>query len=158
MKRLNSLQQWFVRLILQVGPGAPLAALTWDMGLMDMGLRVWREKILLILHLRSLDEEALAARVYREQVANNWPGLAREGKSICEKLGIEDVNETNMGKKEFMEKVTKACQSKDEEMLKKYAEDKKKCYRMKEEKYGRKEYIQRHKINKIWPPTICWKF
>ena len=39
-----------------------MAALTWDMGLMDMGLRVWREKILLILHLRSLDEEALAAR------------------------------------------------------------------------------------------------
>ena len=33
--KLNSLQQWFVRLILQVGPGAPRASLLWDFGLLD---------------------------------------------------------------------------------------------------------------------------
>ena len=29
-RRLNSLQQWFLRLVLQVGPGAPLPSLYWD--------------------------------------------------------------------------------------------------------------------------------
>ena len=29
-KKLNSIQNWFLRLVLQVGPGAPLASLLWD--------------------------------------------------------------------------------------------------------------------------------
>ena len=37
-KRLNSLQNWFLRLVLKVGPGAPLASLLWDTGMLDMGL------------------------------------------------------------------------------------------------------------------------
>ena len=40
-KRLNKIQLDFTRLVLQVGPGAPLASLLWDSGLLDMGLRVW---------------------------------------------------------------------------------------------------------------------
>ena len=51
--RMNNLQRWFLRLILQVGPGAPLAALTWETGLMDMGLRVDFEKIKLIMHIKA---------------------------------------------------------------------------------------------------------
>ena len=51
LKKLNSLQQWFVRLILQVGPGAPLAALTWETGLLDMKLRIYKEKLLMIMHI-----------------------------------------------------------------------------------------------------------
>ena len=39
-KRLNSLQSWFVRLILQVGPSSPLLSLLWDTPALDMGLRV----------------------------------------------------------------------------------------------------------------------
>ena len=66
-KKLNTLQCWFVRLILQTGPGTPLAALLWDFLLLDMGLRVWIEKIVLVFHLRSLDSDTLANRVYVEQ-------------------------------------------------------------------------------------------
>ena len=42
--KLNNIQCWFVCLVLQIGPGAPLSALLWDSQLLDMGLRVWREK------------------------------------------------------------------------------------------------------------------
>ena len=59
-RRLNTLQQWFLRLILQVGPGAPLASLYWETACLDMGLRVWREKVMLVLHIRSLGCETLA--------------------------------------------------------------------------------------------------
>ena len=76
IKKLNQIQQWFLRLVLRVGPGAPLAALAWDTGIVDMELRVWKEKLLLILHLRSLEEDTLAGWIYREQAKNSWPGLA----------------------------------------------------------------------------------
>ena len=62
-KKLNDLQSWFLRLILQGGPGAPNAALLGDSGALDMGLRVWRGKVMLIVHLRSLDDESLASQM-----------------------------------------------------------------------------------------------
>ena len=40
-KALNALQLWFVRLVLRVGQGAPVAALLWDSALLDIGFRVW---------------------------------------------------------------------------------------------------------------------
>ena len=50
------------------------------------------QKVLLALHLRHLDEESLAARVYMEQLAMGWPVLACEVVQICRELNIEDVN------------------------------------------------------------------
>jgi hypothetical protein len=81
-RKLNTLQQWFLRLVLQVGPGAPLASLCWETGTLDMKLRVWQEKVMLVLHLRGLGEETLASQIYREQVALEWPGLAKESENV----------------------------------------------------------------------------
>ena len=36
-----------------------------------MGLRVAMEKVSMVLHLRSLDEDALARKIYEEQNENN---------------------------------------------------------------------------------------
>ena len=80
--KLNGFQLKFVSLVLQVGPGAPLASLQWDNALLGMGLRVWREKLMLILHVRKLDPFSLARRIYEEQLNRKWPGLAREGVEI----------------------------------------------------------------------------
>ena len=66
-KKLNSIQVWFVRLILQVGQGSPVAALLWDSSLLDMGLRVKREKLLTVMHLRSLEENTLGKIIYETQ-------------------------------------------------------------------------------------------
>ena len=93
-KKLNSLQNWFLRLVLRVGPGAPLASLLWDTGMLDMGLHVWREKVMLMLHLRGLGEETLARQAYEEQKNNKWPGLVKETEDICDKLGVENVHST----------------------------------------------------------------
>ena len=62
-KKLNSLQYWFVRLVLRVGPGAPSASLLWDFSLLDMGLRIWIEKLMLVLHIKRLDEKTLARKM-----------------------------------------------------------------------------------------------
>ena len=85
---------------MQVGKGTPRAALTWETGLMDMQLRIWIEKVMLVLHIQTSDESSLARQIYEEQKANNWPGLTEDTKTICANLGIEDVNTTTQAKKE----------------------------------------------------------
>ena len=145
--KMNSLQMWFLRMVLEVGPGAPLAALRWDTGLIDMKLRVWKEKIMMIIHLRRLAETSLASKVYNEQKAKGWPGLSEETKNICQHLGIEDCNETKMDLKEFKKIVNDAIKKEDEALIKAQAVGKTKCARVFVEKYGKKEYFKEQKIS-----------
>ena len=144
-KKLNSIQSWFVRLIYQVGQGSPVSALLWDNSLLDMGLRIWVEKVMFVFHLRSLDENSLARRTYLEQKEHNLPGLFQETKQICLKLTIEDCNETNNDKESYRSLVVKACHVLNEKRILLAASDVK-CSRIKEEKYGRKSYIQTQNI------------
>ena len=103
---------------MQVGPGAPLTALTRETGLMDMGLRVDMEKVMFVLFIRSLDEDSLSRKMYEEQKEKSWPGLAKETKDICERLKVEDVNESI-----------------------KQTENKEKCNTIMKDDYGRQKYI-----------------
>jgi hypothetical protein len=139
-KKLNALQNWFVRLTLRIGQRSPLDSLLWDFSLLDMSLRIWREKVMMILHIRSLDETSLARRIYEQQKENNWPGLARETKDICTSLNIEDCNITQIGRNKYREYVTQACHKLNEERLRSEASDIK-CARILTEEYGKKDYI-----------------
>ena len=141
VKQLNSIQNWFIRLMLQVGPGAPLPALLWETGLLDMELLVWIEKIMLILHIRNLETRAIARKIYEEQKEKNWPGLVAETEEICKELKIESVNTTTQSKKNYRKMVTEASHKLNEERLRKEAENKVKCQRIMKEPYGRKKYI-----------------
>ena len=142
VKRLNATQQWYWRLIFQVGPGSPLSSLAWDLTCLDMGVRVMQHKVLLALHLRHLDQESLAARVYLEQQAMGWPGLASEVEQICEELNIENANTTKCDKSEYKLILSLACHRKNEDILRALAEGKEKCLRIGNEQYGQKEYLQ----------------
>ena len=44
----------------------------------------------LILHVRNMEDAALAKRKYNKQLAYGWPGLVKEGVKLCEQLGIPD--------------------------------------------------------------------
>ena len=146
---LNATQQWYWRLILQVGPGAPLASLAWDVACLDMGVRVQQQKVLLVLHLRHLDQESLAHKVYLEQLAMGWPGLASEAEQICKELNIENVNTTSCNKYDFKLILSKACHIRNEYILRNLGEGKEKCSRIVKEQYGQKEYIQKKYISEV---------
>ena len=148
-QRLNALQRWFVRLIYQVGPGAPIASLSWDMALLDMKLLVWREKLMLALHFRCLEMDALASRTYSEQETREWPGLFSETNQICEELNVESCNITRMNKKEYRTVVTKACHVLNEKWLRTQAEGKEKCGRIASETYGKKNYFSKKLIQEV---------
>ena len=116
-KSLNQLQCWYLKLIYQVGQGAPSASLLWDTNVLDMSLRIWKEKLLFVLHLRNLEEKTLARTVYEEQKRQRWPGLAIETENICQQLCIEDCNTTTLNKLAFKKILIKALHHKNEEML-----------------------------------------
>ena len=126
-QKLNSLQQWYVRLVLQVGPGAPLASLLWDFGFLDMGLRIWVEKVMLMLHISRLGDGTLAGKVYKEQKLKKWPGLVEETEMICRELDVQSVHSTKLSTKVYRSKVVIACHKVNEQRLKRQADGKTKC-------------------------------
>jgi hypothetical protein len=146
VRKLETLQLWFVRLLLRQGPGVPTASLLWETSLLTMELRVWREKLCMIVHLRELEEDSLGRRVWEEQRMFSWPGLAREAEEISRRLVVEDPNTTEMTKRGYRREVTKACHQYNEmelrqKMLNKEGEVMEKCRRIAEDSYGRKEYF-----------------
>ena len=147
IKKLNQIQFWFLRLALQVGQGAPRASLLWDNQVLYMQLRVWKEKILLVIHIRNLDENSIANQIYKEQKEKQFSGLALETKSICQSLNIEDCNATLLDKISYMKIVTNALHTKNEQMLRLLAQGK--CERINSEEYGKKEYISSKDIASV---------
>ena len=139
---LAEIQDFYMRLALGAGPGAAKLSLRADFGVKNIKLRIWREKIMLIHHIRRLNEEALASEIYREQVRNNWPGLAREVEDICEQLGIENVNETVLGKTQFSKLVDKAIVQKEDQMLKEESVNMEKMKVIRADEWGLKEYVR----------------
>ena len=117
VKKLNQTQTWFLRLIFQIGQGAPYASLLWDSGFLDMSFRLYIEKIMLIIHIRNLEENTLAKLIYMEQKKMHWPGLARETADICIELNIEDCNTTRLQKCKYRKILIEACHRKNEEKL-----------------------------------------
>ena len=151
---LAECQDFFLRLALGCGPGAPKQALRADFGTRSMKLRVWRAKIMLIHHIRQLEEGSLAQRMYDEQVKNIWPGLANEVEDLCEKLGIENCNETELTKKMFAKIVDQACNSYEDTIMKMESQDMQKMKRIVVEDWGQKDYVKSGTLHSVWS---TWK-
>ena len=86
VERLEELQLFFVRLVIRVPISTPKTALRSETGLLSMEHRIAKEKIMLVHHIKTLNKETLARRIYDEQVENKWPGLANEAETICRRL------------------------------------------------------------------------
>ena len=148
-QKLNSIQNWFLRLVLQVGPGTPATALLWDTGVLDMELRVWIEKLMLMLHIRRLDEQTLANKIYQEQRKNKWPGLADETEKICTWLEVQCVHATELDVQSYRDLITQVCHKKNEQRLRKKANTSEKVTRIKSEVYGKKKYLEKKRIENV---------
>ena len=61
---------------------------------------------MLVHHIRHLDLSSLASKIYKEQVMNIWPGLA---KHLSVMLNIENVNATELPKKICYKIFKEAC-------------------------------------------------
>ena len=103
----------------------------------------FKEKLMLLFHIRHLDETSLANRIYLQQLKYGWTGPVKEGKEICQELGIPDVSVVQATKQEFKVMVKEACRLKDEKELKENILQKEKLQLLKEEDCKRKYYIEK---------------
>ena len=90
----------------------------------SMKHRIEKEKLMLINHVKQLDNKTLAKQMYNQQVENKWPGLAEETKKICRRLKISDINTTHFDKHELKDWIKKATKREDEIMMREDMEGK----------------------------------
>ena len=146
---LENLQLFFIRLVLRVPVSTPKVALRSETGMLSMKMRIWKKKILFIHHVKTLEDKDLAKQVWKEQLQQGWPGLAREVQGICEELGLNDVNKTNYSKAELRRIVGQACKSKDREDMEKEMVGKSKVEDLVAEGFETKEYLKAKPINQV---------
>ena len=79
-------------------PSTPLQALRNQTGMLDCEHRIWVEKVSLVT---SQEEENLCKEVLEVQVAMGWPGLTREVREICMKVGLPDATKKYVCKKDI---------------------------------------------------------
>ena len=106
-------------------------------GSLLMENRLIQMKLMLIYHLRSLDERMLARQIMDEQYKIEWPGLATEAKELCEKLNITNIvgpTRLSIKKNSWKKWVKEKVQEKNTEDLKKKIEELSKLESMNGEK------------------------
>ena len=149
LKMLEDSQVWFLRMLLRTGPGCPRMALLSETGLPQLKIRIWKEKIRLIIHIRSLEETEMARSVWEEQWRYQWPGLATEVTDICQQLGIENANTTEMGRGQYLSLLGRACKNKNESDLKKGMEGLKKTGEIMKENCELKKYFSANNLKTV---------
>ena len=143
-KTLEDLQLFYLRLALKMGPGTPRVALRAQTGVLAMKYRIWIEKVMMIFHIRGLEEKAMAKKVWTEQWEQGWPGLAMEVSNICEVLAIPDINIIRMSdysKKMIRNLTREACRSKDEECMRSEMDGLVKCDSIKIDEFKLQDYF-----------------
>ena len=102
---LNEQQNMYLRMIYSCPPSTPLLALRTQAGMLDMGHRVWVEKVCMVgrlLHTRA-EQEHVARELLQEQLLQGWPGLCKEVQEICTTVGLPDITEQYIQRKEVKE-------------------------------------------------------
>ena len=97
----NDLQNFFWRIMLGVPESCPKIALQSETRMVGMKWRIWQEKILLLIRIKSHGLDTLCRQVYEEGKSQQWPGLGQEVAEICAHIGIPDVNSVTVNKNEI---------------------------------------------------------
>ena len=100
-----------------------------------------KEKLLLVFHIRNLEDTALAKPIYTHRQKFNWEGPVKECRQFCIELGIPDVTQVKATKQQFKAMVKDACHLPDKKDLKQNILQKDKLDMLKKEDCTRKHYI-----------------
>ena len=114
VKLCDSIQGFYWKIILKVPDSCPKLAIRCEGNIRSTKWRIWEEKCLLLLRIQNLEDGSLAKNIYLEAETNNWPGLGREVKDICQQLKIQDLNKYRLTKQEIQQAIEKSHQ---EDML-----------------------------------------
>ena len=91
VNRIESLQRILLRCLLCVPNSTPVAALSWDSGLISLRYQIYQNKLMFIHHLMSLDPSSLASEIFTLQKNFNLPGLVKEGRQLFEQFSLPNI-------------------------------------------------------------------
>ena len=77
VEKLDKLQNLFLQTLCAVGQSCPRPALCWDTAMVTMQTRFEKSKLMLLYHIKHLEESSLVKQLYKEQSEHGWPGLVR---------------------------------------------------------------------------------
>ena len=113
MHELDSLQNLFYRVLLQVPMGCPIPMMYWDCAGLSMKNRILQKKLMFLLHhVANLDKESIANQIYCTQKRLMLPGLVEECSEMLVKWQVCDITQYSPGqwktlvKKKMEEKST----------------------------------------------------
>jgi hypothetical protein len=66
--------------------------------MMGMKWRIWLEKLMLLIRIKSQATTSLSRQVYEESRVKGWPGLGQEVSEICQEVGLPDINNVRVPK------------------------------------------------------------
>ena len=112
---LDTLQNLFYRVILQVPTGCPTPMLYWDLGGTLMSNRIWKSKLLLLHHIATLEISSLAYQVYSAQDRLGLPGLVQDCKELLTRFGVTSISKYS--KSQWKSLVNKKMKSKNTSAL-----------------------------------------
>ena len=144
--QLESIQNLFLRTLLETPFSTPKPAMKWETGVLSMKTRIMQNKLVFINAIKHLDDDCLAKQIYDEQVYNKWPGLAKECSIFCSDLGLPDITQMCYSKNVWKGMVKKASLTFEKECLNKCIDNYKKLVDLRDVPYGLKDYIKTNNI------------
>ena len=93
MDRLESIQERYVRLMLEVPVSTPKIALRAETGLLSMKHRIWGEKVN-VFSSQKRSQDGLAKQVYQEQLEQDWLDLPKKCRRFASRLVFQMSTKT----------------------------------------------------------------
>ena len=91
LQELSKLQRLFLNTLLGV-KNCPGALMLWDLGVLDMPMRIWKEKLILYHHIACLPETAVAHQMMKVQEDLHFPSLRDDLEGFLAKFEVHNVN------------------------------------------------------------------
>jgi hypothetical protein len=101
----NTIQSFYWRTILKVPESCPKLCLLCEPNMTDIKWRIWEEKCLLLTRIKALPEGSLAKITHEEAQLRGWPGLGRDVEKICTNIGIPNINNHNISKRDIQKAI-----------------------------------------------------
>ena len=148
IKKLEELQNMFLRVILDTPFSTPKPALKWETGMAPMENRIMVKKLKFINSIKHQDDSVLSKEILQEQIRLQLPGLAKECVEICHRFGLDNITKNEVPVKEWKMKVDRASRTQAEVEMKEEIErkDYSKMKYVKNEEFKMKEYIKMKSI------------
>ena len=108
IKMLEDLQNTMYQILLNVPRTCPKPALCWELGGIQMELRIVMSKLNFVWHLSNLDDKSLAKEIFVVQKEQKLPGLVRECLEWIDVLNLPNVLKERFSKTQWKKKVKEA--------------------------------------------------